>query len=66
MIMILQENRKNENCSPVNKSLSIRNVLKDSWKFLDFSGNNAAEIVNNYSWFKDMGFLEFLRMWAST
>ncbi|NLL15181.1 MAG: tyrosine--tRNA ligase, partial [Fibrobacter sp.] len=30
-------------------------------KFLDFSGNNAAEIVNNYSWFKDMGFLEFLR-----
>lgn len=30
-------------------------------KFLDFSGSNAAEIVNNYSWFKDMGFLEFLR-----
>lgn len=30
-------------------------------KFLNFSGSNAAEIVNNYSWFKDMGFLEFLR-----
>ncbi len=30
-------------------------------KFLDFSGSNAAEIVNNYTWFKDMGFLEFLR-----
>lgn len=30
-------------------------------KFLDFSGSNAAEIVNNYSWFKEMGFLEFLR-----
>jgi len=30
-------------------------------KFLDFSGSNGAEIVNNYTWFKDMGFLEFLR-----
>lgn len=31
-------------------------------KFLDFSsGKNAAEIVNNYDWFKDMGFLSFLR-----
>lgn len=31
-------------------------------KFLDFeSGTNAAEIVNNYDWFKDMNFLSFLR-----
>ena len=31
-------------------------------KFLDFEGGPAgAEIVNNYDWFKDMGFLEFLR-----
>jgi len=31
-------------------------------KFLDFnSGANSAEIVNNYDWFKDMGFLTFLR-----
>ncbi|KPM48683.1 tyrosine--tRNA ligase [Jiulongibacter sediminis] len=31
-------------------------------RFLDFeSGNNAAEIVNNYDWFKEMGFLQFLR-----
>lgn len=37
---------------------SIKGQLE---KFLDFSGSNAAEIVNNYSWFKDMGFLEFLR-----
>ncbi len=30
--------------------------------FLDFnSGNNAAEMVNNYQWFKDIGFIEFLR-----
>ena len=30
-------------------------------KFLDFSGGNAAEIVNNYDWFREMGFLDFLR-----
>ena len=31
-------------------------------KFLDFSpGPNSAEIVNNYDWFKEMGFLQFLR-----
>lgn len=30
--------------------------------FLDFkSGNNAAVMVNNYQWFKEMGFIEFLR-----
>lgn len=30
--------------------------------FLDFDcGDNSAEIVNNYDWFKDMGFLEFIR-----
>lgn len=31
-------------------------------KFLDFTTRiNPAEIVNNYDWFKDMGFLQFLR-----
>jgi len=30
-------------------------------KFLDFEGENAAEIVNNYDWFKEFGFLEFIR-----
>lgn len=31
-------------------------------KFLDFDcGANSAEIVNNYDWFKDMSFLEFIR-----
>mgnify|MGYP001820854617 CR=1 FL=1 len=30
--------------------------------FLDFeSGENAAEMINNYQWFKEMGFIEFLR-----
>lgn len=31
-------------------------------KFLDFDcGANSAEIVNNYDWFKDISFLEFIR-----
>jgi tyrosyl-tRNA synthetase len=30
-------------------------------RFLDFSGSNAAEMVNNYDWLGQMGFLEFLR-----
>jgi tyrosyl-tRNA synthetase len=31
-------------------------------KFLDFNcGDNAAEIVNNYDWFKNFSFLEFIR-----
>lgn len=31
-------------------------------RFLDFeSGENAAQMVNNYDWFKEMGFLQFLR-----
>ena len=31
-------------------------------KFLDFnSGDNSAEIVNNYDWFKGFSFLEFIR-----
>ena len=32
-------------------------------KFLDFDSkkNNAAELVNNYDWFKDMSFLGFIR-----
>lgn len=36
-------------------------IKKQLSKFLDFSGNFAAEIVNNYDWFKDFKFLEFLR-----
>ena len=31
-------------------------------KFLDFSsGNTSAEMVNNYDWFKDFSFLDFIR-----
>jgi tyrosyl-tRNA synthetase len=30
-------------------------------KFLDFEGENAAEMVNNFDWFQNMSFLEFIR-----
>src|SRR6186997_586186 len=36
----------------------VKNQLE---KFLDFSGSNAAEMVNNYDWFKGMLFLDFIR-----
>ncbi len=37
-------------------------VKKQLEKFLDFDcGDNSAEIVNNYDWFKDYKFLDFIR-----
>lgn len=30
-------------------------------QFLDFTGPQAAEVVNNYDWFKDWHFLDFIR-----
>lgn len=36
-------------------------VKKQLEKFIDFSGANRAEMVNNYDWFKAMNFLEFIR-----
>lgn len=37
-------------------------VKKQLEKFLDFSaGSNAAEMVNNYDWFKEFRFLDFIR-----
>src|SRR6478735_5655038 len=30
-------------------------------KFLDFKGENGAEIVNNYDWFRNFSFLDFIR-----
>ena len=37
-------------------------IKKQLEKFLDFDcGENSAQIVNNYDWFKNIGFLEFLR-----
>jgi tyrosyl-tRNA synthetase len=42
---------------------NIIGVRKQLEKFLDFDLNrpNSAEIVNNYDWFKGLGFIEFLR-----
>ncbi|MBA4850739.1 tyrosine--tRNA ligase [Emticicia sp. BO119] len=49
----LSEETLKENQDAIRKQLS---------KFLDFDcGNNSAEIVNNYDWFKEIGFLQFLR-----
>ena len=37
-------------------------VKKQLGKFLDFSSHiNGAEMVNNYDWFKDFSFLDFIR-----
>ena len=43
--------------------VSTRLGLKNSWSnFLDFDcGEHSAVMVNNYDWFKEMGFLQFLR-----
>jgi tyrosyl-tRNA synthetase len=51
---LLQEDQLQRNLEGIRKQLS---------KFIDFSGSGAtsAEIVNNYDWFKNMSFIEFLR-----
>lgn len=37
-------------------------VKKQLEQFLDFDcGGNSAEVVNNYDWFKDFNFLDFIR-----
>lgn len=37
-------------------------IQKQLEKFLDFDcGDNSAEVVNNYDWFKEFNFLDFIR-----
>ncbi|MDP4952958.1 MAG: tyrosine--tRNA ligase, partial [Flavobacteriales bacterium] len=44
----------------LNHNLSCQQ--KQLERFLDFDcGENSAEIVNNYDWFKDISFLDFIR-----
>ncbi|MBR9861529.1 tyrosine--tRNA ligase [bacterium] len=44
----------------INHNLNCQ--LNQLTQFLDFeTGENKAEVVNNYDWFKDIGFLEFIR-----
>ena len=42
---------------------NMESIRKQLSKFLDFDSDapNHAEMVNNYDWMKDMGFLEFAR-----
>ena len=41
---------------------NIKGIQKQLEKFLDFDcGANSAEIVNNYDWFKNYSFLDFIR-----
>ncbi len=42
----------------INNQNKIRSQFE---KFLDFSGNNSASIVNNKTWFENFNLLEFLR-----
>ncbi|RJE72964.1 tyrosyl-tRNA synthetase [Reichenbachiella agariperforans] len=50
---LLSEDILNHNLASVKKQLE---------QFLDFDcGDNSAEMVNNYDWFKDFNFLDFIR-----
>ena len=40
---------------------NIKGVHSQLEKFLDFEGENAAEVVNNADWFDSMNFLNFIR-----
>ena len=41
---------------------NLKGVKIQLEKFLDFDcGDNSAELVNNYDWFKDFNFLDFIR-----
>lgn len=40
---------------------NLESQKKQLARFLSFEGENTAEIVNNFDWFKGMGFLEFIR-----
>ena len=50
---LLDEKTLNHNLNAIQKQLE---------QFLDFDcGANSAEVVNNYDWFKDLHFLDFIR-----
>ncbi len=41
---------------------NLAGIKKQLERFLDFKcGANSAELVNNYDWFKDISFLDFIR-----
>ncbi|MBN1577877.1 MAG: tyrosine--tRNA ligase [Chitinispirillaceae bacterium] len=53
------EERKLLSMETINYNLEC--LKKQLAKFLDFSGRNAAHIVNNHDWFNEIRFLDFLR-----
>lgn len=40
---------------------NVERVRAQLARFLDFTGNNGAEMVNNYDWFREIRFLDFIR-----
>ncbi|MBS1729550.1 MAG: tyrosine--tRNA ligase [Bacteroidetes bacterium] len=44
-------------------NMNLEGIKRQLEKFLDFDDNkkNAAEILNNYDWFKQISFIQFLR-----
>jgi tyrosyl-tRNA synthetase len=49
--------------SPEILDKNIAGIKKQLSKFIDFDSNksNAAEMVNNYDWFKNISFIDFIR-----
>jgi tyrosyl-tRNA synthetase len=63
--MVGDPSGKSQERNLLSKDVLMHNLScqqKQLEKFLDFTcGDNAAQIVNNYDWFKDFGFLDFIR-----
>jgi tyrosyl-tRNA synthetase len=64
--MVGDPSGKSEERNLLSKEVLDKNVAavkQQLSKFLDFSSGreNAAEMVNNYDWFKDISFLDFIR-----
>lgn len=62
--MIGDPSGKSEERNLLSKEILEHNVasMKNQMtRFLDFSGTNAAKIVNNFDWMEKFSFLEFLR-----
>ncbi len=47
--------------SPDQLEQNLEGQKKQLMRFLDFSAEGGAELVNNYDWFKGIGFLDFIR-----
>jgi tyrosyl-tRNA synthetase len=62
--MIGDPSGKSEERNLMSKELLTENIAgmkAQMQQFLDFTGNNAAVIVNNFDWMQNFSFLDFLR-----